>query len=392
MKSALDCIPCFVSQALNVARLATSDPRVHERILREVLRRASQADLAQTPARFGGEIHRLVRELTGQADPYLAVKQESNRLALALLPAWRERLRAAENPRLAAVKLAIAANVIDFGIKGDLTAEQIPAALESSFAAPLAGNVDEFFEAMGRARDILFLADNAGELVFDRLLIELLPREKTTVVVKGGPAINDALRADAAAAGLDGWVEVTDTGGDGAGIVLESCSPEFQGRFAHASLIVAKGQANFESLDGCGQDIFFLFKVKCPVVGRHIGHAVGSLVLHRNVPEAASRVAAPPQTGARELDSTTEDNGERKDKVMTPMGDGTGPLGQGPGSGKGMGPCGAGQRRGWGGGRGQGGRGRGQGRGRGFGHGRGQGGMIQQNPSAPNNPSENKPK
>ena len=224
MKSALDCIPCFVSQGLNGARLATDDPQVHERILREVLQRASQADLTQTPARFGQGIHRLVRQLTGQADPYLAVKQASNRLALALLPAWRERLRAAENPRQAAVKLAIAANVIDFGIKGDLTAEQIPAALESSFAAPLLGDVDGLFAAAERATNILFLADNAGELVFDRLLLELLPCQKITVVVKGGPAINDALLADAQVAGLEGLVALMDTGSDGAGIVLEAAA------------------------------------------------------------------------------------------------------------------------------------------------------------------------
>jgi uncharacterized protein with ATP-grasp and redox domains len=386
MKSALDCIPCFVSQGLNVARLATDDPLVHERILREVLRRAGEANLGQTPARFGQGIHRLARQLMAQADPYLAIKQESNRLALALLPSWRERLRGAENPRLAAVKLAVAANVIDFGIKGDLTAGQIPAALESSFAAPLIGDVDGFFAAAERATDILFLADNAGELVFDRLLLELLPREKITVVVKGGPAINDALLADAQVAGLEGLVAVMDTGSDGAGIVLEACSLEFQRRFAHADLIIAKGHANFESLDGCGQNIFFLFKVKCPVVARHIGHVVGSLVLHRNVPETAGRVAVPPLTGAPEPNSTTENNSERKDNVMTPMGDGTGPLGQGP-VGKGLGPCGGGQRRGWGGGRGQGG----QSRGRGFGRGRRQGGMMQQNLTPPNNPDANKP-
>jgi uncharacterized protein with ATP-grasp and redox domains len=387
MKSALDCIPCFVAQALNVARLTTDDPQVHERILREALRRASEADLAQSPALFGRDMHRWVRELTRQADPYLAVKQESNRLALALLPAWRERLRAAENPRLAAVKLAVAANVIDFGIKGDLTAEQIPAALESSFAAPLMGDVEGLFAAAERATDILFLADNAGELVFDRLLLELLPRQKITVVVKGGPAINDALLADAQVAGLEGLVAVMDTGSDGAGIVLEACSLEFQRRFARADLIIAKGQANFESLDGCGQNIFFLFKVKCPVVARHIGQAVGSLVLHPNVPETAGRGAVPPPTEAREPNSTTENKIKRKDKIMTPMGDGTGPLGQGPGAGKGMGPCGGGQRRGWGGGRGQGG----QGRGRGFGRGRGQGGMMQQNLTPPSNPDANKP-
>ncbi|HNQ89003.1 MAG TPA: ARMT1-like domain-containing protein [Verrucomicrobiota bacterium] len=288
MNSTLDCLSCFVSQALNVARLATDDPKVHERILREVLRQASQMDLDQTPARFGAAIHRRVRELTGQADPYRRAKEESNRLALALLPAWRERLRAAANPRAAVVKLAIAANAIDFGVKGDLTAAQIPAAIETSYAAPLQGDVEGFFAAAAAAPDILFLADNAGELVFDRLLLELLPRERITVVVKGGPAINDALRADAAVAGLEGWIPVMDTGSGTPGVVLEVCGAEFRRRFAEAGLIIAKGQANFESLEGCDRNLVFLFKVKCPVVARHIGHPIGTLVLHRNVPRLAA--------------------------------------------------------------------------------------------------------
>ena len=329
MRSSLDCIPCFVSQGLNVARLATADQQVHERVLREVLRRASEADLSQPPARFGQSIHRLVRQLTGQADPYLVIKEESNRLALALLPDWQKRLRAAGNPGPETVKLAIAANVIDFGIKGDMTPEQIPAALEASFAAPLEGDTAEFFAAAERARDILFLADNAGELVFDRLLLELLPREKITVVVKGGPAINDALRADAQVAGLEGLVAVMDTGCDGAGIVLEACSPEFQRRFAQADLIIAKGQANFESLDGCEQRHFLPLQGQVPRRGpayRPPGREPG-------LASQCSRGGGPcrrtPQTG-RELNATTENNHERKDKVMTPMGDGTGPFGQGP--------------------------------------------------------------
>jgi uncharacterized protein with ATP-grasp and redox domains len=284
MKSSLDCIPCFVGQGLKVARLATTDEQVHEQVLREVLLRASRADLAQPPAQFGRWIHRLVRGLTGQADPYLAIKQQSNRLALELLPGWRERLRAMENPRMAAVKLAIAANVIDFGIKGDLTPGRIPDALAKSFEAPLDGDIEEFFTAADQAADILYLADNAGELVFDRLLLEALPREKITVVVKGGPAINDAMLEDARVAALEGMVALMDNGCDGAGTVLEACRTEFRRRFDHADMIIAKGQANFESLDSCGKNIFFLFMVKCPVVGRHIGRDMGRLVLHRNVP------------------------------------------------------------------------------------------------------------
>ena len=223
MKTSLDCIPCLVRQSLRVARMASSDEKVHEAILREILRHASQLDLARPPM-LGQWIYRQVRQRTGQADPYLSVKQESNRLALALYPAWKQRVLASENPLIAAVRLAIAANIIDFGI--------------------------------------------------------------ITVAVKGGPAINDALRVDAEAAGLLGLVEVIDNGTDGAGTLLETCSAEFQQRFERAHLIIAKGQANFETLDDCPREIFFLLKVKCPLVGRHIGREVGSLVIHRNRPAA----------------------------------------------------------------------------------------------------------
>ncbi len=285
MKTALDCIPCLVRQSLRVARMASSDEKVHEAILREILRDASQLDLSRPPM-LGQWIYQQVRQRTGQADPYLAVKQESNRLALALYPTWKQRVLASENPLIAAVRLAIAANIIDFGINGDLQPEDIPSALEKSFASPLEGDAGEFLDAVTQAKDILFLADNAGELVFDRLFIELLARKNITVAVKGGPAINDALRVDAEAAGLLGLVEVIDNGTDGAGTLLETCSAEFQQRFERAHLIIAKGQANFETLDDCPREIFFLLKIKCPLVGRHIGREVGSLVIHRNRPAA----------------------------------------------------------------------------------------------------------
>jgi uncharacterized protein with ATP-grasp and redox domains len=278
--------------------MASSDEKVHEAILREILRHASQLDLTRPPM-LGQWIYQQVRQRTGQADPYLAVKQESNRLALALYPTWKQRVLASDNPLIAAVRLAIAANIIDFGINGDLQPEDIPSALEKSFASRLDGDAGEFLDAAAQAKDILFLADNAGELVFDRLFIELLARKNITVAVKGGPAINDALRVDAETAGLPGLVEVIDNGIDGAGTLLETCSAEFQRRFERAHLIIAKGQANFETLDDCPREIFFLLKIKCPLVGRHIGREVGSLVIHRNRPSAQAllRVARGCPTG-----------------------------------------------------------------------------------------------
>jgi uncharacterized protein with ATP-grasp and redox domains len=345
MKTALDCLPCLMQQCLKVARMATADEKVHETILRETLWHASQLDLARPPM-LGHWIYQQVRQRTGQADPYLAVKQESNRLALALYPTWKQRVLTSENPLKAAVRLAIAANIIDFGINGDSKPEDIPSALEKSFASRLEGDVDGFLDAAGRAKDVLYLADNAGELVFDRLFIELLARNNITVAVKGGPAINDALRVDAEAAGLLGLVEVIDNGTDGAGTLLETCSAEFQQRFERAHLIIAKGQANYETLDGCPREIFFLLKVKCPLVSRHIGRETGSLVIHRNVP-ATQAMPRPARLSPASEDQFTRQLSQTERIVMTPMGGGTGPLGQGPRIGRGMGPRGGGQRRGW---------------------------------------------
>lgn len=283
MNTALDCIPCFLRQSLRVARLATQDVAVHEAVLRETLKHANQWDLSQPPL-LAQWIYRQVRERTGVCDPYLPIKRESNRLALELYPAWKQRVLASEFPLRAAAKLAIAANIIDFGVNGDLATEDIPSILEESYHSPICGDVNRLFDATARASNILYLADNAGELVYDRLFIELLGRSNITVVVKGGPAINDALWEDAKAAGLTDIVEVIDNGVDGAGTLLDTCSAEFQKRFAQAGVIIAKGQANYESLAENPREIYFLLKVKCPLVGRHIGHAVGSLVVHRTGP------------------------------------------------------------------------------------------------------------
>jgi hypothetical protein len=285
MRTELDCIPCLLRQGLSVARMVTADEKQQSRILKKVLERASQLDLVQPPPILGRWIHRQARQLAKCADPYANAKAESNQVALALYPAWKKRVLTHKNPRLAALRLAIAANVIDFGANGGLNGKKIPELLEQSFASPFRGNSKEFFEAVEKARDILFLADNAGELVFDRMLLELLAHAKITVVVKGGPAINDALVKDAQVAGLSRMFEVIDNGTDGAGTLLEFCSHRFRKRFQDADLVIAKGQANYESLEGCDKPIFFLFRVKCSVASRHVGCEVGSLVVHNNTSE-----------------------------------------------------------------------------------------------------------
>ena len=283
MQIYLDCFPCFVRQALDAARFASSDPEVHETVVRAVLRLATETDVNQPPPFIGQRVHRLTREITGHTDPYYEQKRRSNALALRLYPELREEERKAPNPVEAAVRLAIAGNILDFGVCSDLdhshAEKMIVPALEDEFDdAELA----LFIDSVKEAENILYLGDNAGEIVFDRLLIELLPCAKVTFVVKGSPVINDATMEDAQTAGLIDIVDVIDNGSDAPGTILQSCSPEFCRRFNQADLIVAKGQGNYESLSDVDKNIFFILKAKCPVIARDLGCRTGEMILRRS--------------------------------------------------------------------------------------------------------------
>lgn len=283
MRTYLDCFPCFVRQALDAARFATDDEQIHTRVVQEVLHLAARMDTHQPPPVIGQHVHRLIRKITGQKDPYDEQKRQSNELALRLYAELEQDVEEAADPLEAAVRLAIAGNILDFGVNSSLDyaqAEQvINAALDTDFDGQ---ELSAFADCVAQARDILYLGDNAGEVVFDRVLIERLPYDKVTFVVKGSPVINDATMADAEAAGLTDLVEVITNGSDGPGTILPTCSPQFRQRFAQADLVVAKGQGNYESLSDVDKSIFFILKAKCPVIARDLGCTIGEMILRRN--------------------------------------------------------------------------------------------------------------
>lgn len=282
MKTALDCMPCFVRQTLEAVRANTSDARIHEQIVREVLALVAQLDLNDPPPLVAQRIHRRIRELTGIEDPYRAAKERFNTMALEILPTLRARVQAAPDPLEMAARLAIAGNVIDLGIHGDLTPQEARLAVDRALEETFVGDMPDFKRAVAEAERILFLADNAGEIVLDRLLLEQLPPENLTVAVRGGAVLNDATRVDAEAAGIPEQAHLIDNGSDAPGTVLSDCSAEFRDYYNRADLIVAKGQGNFETLNDEPANIFFLFKVKCPVIADHIGLPVGTHVLSRS--------------------------------------------------------------------------------------------------------------
>jgi damage-control phosphatase, subfamily I len=282
MRIYLDCIPCFVRQSLDAARHATADEQIHEQVVREVLALAKDMDLSQSPPLIGQQIHRLIRKIVGVEDPYRSLKRRFNDVVLKMYDQMRNLIIGSKDPLGTAVRLAIAGNIIDFGVKSDLSEAELSETIDQCLSAELSDfQLEAFRSAVNNAEDILYLTDNAGEIVFDRLLIEQLPVEKITVAVKGSPVINDATMEDAVHVGLTEIVKVIDNGSDAPGTVLQSCSESFRNHFDKADLVIAKGQGNYETLSDVNKNIFFILKVKCPVISRNIGCGVGEMILQR---------------------------------------------------------------------------------------------------------------
>jgi uncharacterized protein with ATP-grasp and redox domains len=276
MRTYLDCYSCFLRQALDGARCAGADEGKQHRVLAHVLDLLKRVEPSRTPPEVGDEVHHIVRRICGNGDPYRAEKDTSTRQALALYPQLKRQVQGSVDPLDVALRLSIAGNIIDLGPgrSYDLwgTVERLlsqPFALDDRAA---------LWKQLNRASEVLYLADNAGETVFDRILIEALD-VPVTYAVKGGPVLNDATLEDARAAGLDEAAALIDTGSDAPGTILDRCSPAFRAVYDAAELVIAKGQANYETLSGAGPRVFFLLQTKCPVIARDVGVPVGSIVV-----------------------------------------------------------------------------------------------------------------
>ena len=282
MKTYLECIPCFISQALDAVNIVNEDEELRLRIMRRVLEAASRFPGDAPPPAMGAEIHRLIRRETGNPDPYREIKRRANQFVLGLMPRLSEGVTTSMNPFETALRLAVAGNVMDWGAKPhtDVSEAAVERALEEALHAPLEkGSPATLHDRLEAADNVLYLADNAGEIALDRLFIGFIPCPRITVAVKSGPAINDATMEDAQQVGLTERACVVETGSDAPGTLLEECSAEFREHFAAADLIIAKGQGNYEALSDRPEEIVFLLKAKCPVVARDIGCRVGDMVL-----------------------------------------------------------------------------------------------------------------
>lgn len=278
MKSTLDCLECIAKQALRAARIATDDPIRQRRIMDETLRQIPSLDLNDSPAWISRIAYAMTTEHSGNPDPYRDAKRAQNALALEFEPELRRMVGESSDPLMTALHLSAAGNIIDLGTMQHHEID-LPAVIAEVMREQFAVDHSEAFRAsLATCKDLLFLLDNAGEIVFDKILIEELSRHTTvTAVVKGAPIINDALMEDAEQVGLTAICEVIDNGGAFIGSPLAHIPAAFRARMDQADVIIGKGQGNFETIDDHPGDVYLILRAKCEVVARHMGVRYGQV-------------------------------------------------------------------------------------------------------------------
>lgn len=283
MKTYSDCISCFERQVRDVCDAASLGTEKSSEVMDSVRNRIQSFSMDRMPIEMAVEIHDLVREASGENDLYRKQKMQANRAAGACVPIFTRMMACSMNSLSTAVKLAIAGNIIDCGAYGMrmVSIEQLSEVIHDSVAQALCGStIDEFKQLIRNAERILYIGDNAGECFFDVPLLKLLPADRLTYAVRGGPILNDATKEDARAAGIDRICSLVDTGDNAPGVLLERCSEEFRRIFDQSDLIISKGQGNYESLSGLThKTIVFLTKVKCDVIAGDIGYELNSSVM-----------------------------------------------------------------------------------------------------------------
>jgi len=282
MKLNLDCIPCFQRQALQAVRFISDDEKLHERVLREVAKKLLESNWDSTPPELAHQVHSIVKRITNENDPYKKVKRESNDLVLKMYPELKETVNKSRDPLRTAVRLAIAGNIIDFGVPQEFNLEDtIREVLKKKFA------IDDYKKLKEKLKDtetLLFFVDNAGEIGLDKLLVETFLEtkklEKIDFVVKGGPIINDATLEDAVYMGLDGLPNsefLTISNGE-AGTGPARSSQTVKKWIREHDLVVSKGQGNYEGLSE-HSGLFFMLMVKCPIIASDLGVEVRDIIL-----------------------------------------------------------------------------------------------------------------
>lgn len=275
------CFFCFVRSIEKMLEKENFDQEKKRRFTFEMTRLYQQTEDGTITTSFSRELYASLRRYSGNPDPYKEIKKSSNEFVLSLYPEMKKLVQDSVNPFETALRLAISGNIIDYAINDqfDLMAT-IDKVLNSDFAI---NHSEALREAIGKAETVLYLGDNCGEIVFDKLFIETLAHPNLIYAVRGAPVINDATMEDAEFVGMTNVARVVSNGYDAPSTLVEHCSEEFLEIYNKADVIISKGQGNLEGLfESPNQHIFFLLMVKCNVVAERLGVKKDSFVVRQN--------------------------------------------------------------------------------------------------------------
>lgn len=290
MKMQPECVACIIEQVKTVTTMLGIDQQEKDAAMRDALERLKSANYDGCTPESMGDLWQVLLTHVGDADPYAELKSLSNREAQKMIPATREKIARSSDPLTVALKYSIAGNLIDYGLKEQLPLDEQNALIDEVAHTPFSADDSEALrQALRASKTLLYLGDNAGEIVFDKLLIEtirdLFPHLSISFVVKGSPVLNDVTLREANEVGMQEVARVIDNGDSSPGTVLPRTSEAFQREFAAADVVLSKGQGNFESLNEVTKEnLFFLFTAKCDSVCVEAGVPKRSIVCmkHRN--------------------------------------------------------------------------------------------------------------
>ena len=276
MKTFLDCLPCMMSQALRAGRMATDDEIIIKKLLDNVGAMMKDMHLENIPPETGDAIYKKISKITGVIDPYKKIKESNIDEALQLYPKLKEIVKRSNNKLLTAIRIAIAGNVIDLGVNKQFNiAKDVEEILQQEFGI---FDFHEFEKHLKEANTILYIGDNAGESVFDKILIEEL-NKPVIYVVRDIPVINDVTYQDAVDSGIDEVAEIISSGCSAPGTILKFCNVKFLEIFASSDLVISKGQGNYEGLSNVDRSLFFLLKAKCHVIANDLNVKENDIIL-----------------------------------------------------------------------------------------------------------------
>ena len=286
MKMQEKCLPCVVNQAIKVADMVGMKEKGN--LLRRVFSYLSQVDYnAITSPELIGEIFSIIKEETGNQDPYKETRQKYNKMFLERLPVYEKEIEQSKNPFEEAVKYAIIGNVIDFNPIHELTIRDVERHFKRLKGENLEINDAAFLQKeLETAKTILYLGDNCGEICLDKILLKKIkamnPKVQIFFATRGAAVVNDSIEEDAYLVGIDEVATVVSNGDSSLGTVLSRTSKEFLQIYEKADVVIAKGQANYECLSTEKKNIYFLLMTKCQTIAKDIGALEMKMILKRS--------------------------------------------------------------------------------------------------------------